>query len=124
MTGKQYRQLESNAERWLEKAEGLMLSAEVVWDKITPLWRLFFSDNRNVRAILKQFVGYSNSCFLLTAYAFENLYRGTLIACGKSWRDALKGRESHSLFKHLSGITDLTEEEGNFVKRLETFLLW
>ena len=68
-------------------------------------------------------VGYWNSFLLLTAFAFENLYRGWLVAQGRSWRE-LRGKRSHQLVRHLSEVVVLTDEERNFVMRLETYLVW
>jgi hypothetical protein len=69
-------------------------------------------------------VAYWNSFLLLTAFAFENLYRAILVTRGGSWRDVGKGKNSHGLVKQLSSVTTLTDEEMHLVKRLETYLLW
>ena len=102
-----------------------MTSAEVLWGKATPLWSsLFDRRNNNKKATVQQLVGYSNSCFLLTAYALENLCRGTIVARGGNWREVLTQGGGHSLLKQVLDIISLTDEEENIVNRLQTFLLW
>ncbi len=69
-------------------------------------------------------VAYWQSYLLLTAYAFENVYRAILTARGRSWRDALASKGGHGLAKHIASITPLNEDETSLVKRLETYLIW
>jgi hypothetical protein len=97
-----------------------MLSAKLSWDALNPLlWR----DPMKVGPI-REIVAYWNSFLLLTAFAFENLYRAILVGKGLDWRDVRKGKKSHALMEQLSSVTTLNEEEIGLVRRLETYLLW
>ncbi len=105
---------------WVKTANGLMLSAKLSWDALDPLlwrdpWRF---------GPVHVVVAYWNSFLLLTAFAFENLYRAILVARGGDWRDVRKGKNPHALVKQLSSVTTLTDEEISLVRRLETYLLW
>jgi hypothetical protein len=124
MVNEQYSQKETDPNQWLEKAEGLIISAEVLWNTATPLWPSLFDQNTNVKATVKRLDAYLSSCFLLTAYAFENLCRGIIVGRGSPWREVLAQDGGHSLLKQLSEVTDLTSEEKRLVDRLQTFLLW
>jgi hypothetical protein len=105
---------------WVKTAHGLMLSAKLCWDALDPLlWH-----NPKKFGPIHVVVAYWNSFFLLTAFAFENLYRAILVARGDNWRDVGKGKTSHALVKQLSSVTTLTDEEIRLLKRLETYLLW
>jgi hypothetical protein len=105
---------------WVKTANGLMLSAKLSWDALDPLlWH-----NPTKFGPLREVVAYWNSFLLLTAFAFENLYRAILVARGGNWRDVRKGKNSHALVKQLSSVTTLTDEEISLVRRLETYLLW
>ena len=58
---------------WIKTANGLMLSAKLSWDALDPLlW-----SNPKKFGPIHQVVAYWNSFLLLTAFAFENLYRKT-----------------------------------------------
>jgi hypothetical protein len=117
-----YQNLESDAIRWLDTARGFMMSARLIWSKLTPL----FDDGFPLQNRHAEMFAYSQSFLLLTGFAFENLYRGMLTATGSSWRKALDTKGGHALFKHLSGVAtpNLSEEEKYLVKRLETYLSW
>jgi hypothetical protein len=105
---------------WIKTANGLMLSAKLSWDALDPLlWKRPFNPGS-----LHVVVAYWNSFLLLTAFAFENLYRAWLVANSRDWREVRRGGNSHALVKQLSNITKLSEEELRLVKRLETYLLW
>jgi hypothetical protein len=110
---------ENDASQWLKTAEGLMLSASAVWEKLPE-----FSAVTKSLATWPQVLAYWPAFLLLTGYAFENLYRGALIACGKNWRDALVRKGGHGLANHIGSITTLNEDESNLVRRLETYLVW
>jgi hypothetical protein len=105
---------------WVKTANGLMLSAKLSWDALSPL--LFRNPTKfgPTHAV----VAYWNSFLLLTAFAFENLYRAILVGRGRDWRDVRKGKKSRALVEQLSSVTTLNEEEIVLVRRLETYLVW
>jgi hypothetical protein len=105
---------------WVKTANGLMLSAKLSWDALSPL--LF--RNPTKFGPIREIVAYWNSFLLLTAFAFENLYRAILVGRGRDWRDVRKGKKSHALVEQLSSVTTLNEEEMRLVRRLETYLMW
>lgn len=105
---------------WVKTANGLMLSAKLSWDAVSPL--LF--RNPTKFGPIREIVAYWNSFLLLTAFAFENLYRAILVGRGRDWRDVRKGKKSHALVEQLSSVTTLNEEEMRLVRRLETYLMW
>lgn len=117
-----YKNVESDAIRWLDTARGFMMSARLIWSKLTPL----FDDGFPHHSRHAEMFAYSQSFLLLTGFAFENLYRGMLTASGSSWRKALGTKGGHALFKHLSGVAtpNFSDEEQYLVKRLETYLSW
>lgn len=84
-----YKNVESDAIRWLDTARGFMMSARLIWSKLTPL----FDDGFPHHSRHAEMFAYSQSFLLLTGFAFENLYRGMLTASGSSWRKALGTRE-------------------------------
>ena len=105
---------------WVKTANGLMLSAKLSWDALSPL--LF--RNPTKFGPIGEIVAYWNSFLLLTAFALENLYRAILVGRGRDWRDVRKGKKSHALVEQLSSVTTLNEEELGLVRRLETYLVW
>jgi len=111
-----YDKLQADPARWLQTAQGLMLSAKLSWDAASPLMK--------GAGPIKPLVAYWNSFLLLTAFAFENVYRASIVAQGGNWRDALKDRGGHALLRHTSSLTELTDEEAQLVERLETYLIW
>ena len=115
-----YEMRESDPLSWLRMAKGFMSSARVIWDELRPLLgpRGFADDN------LDQLLAYWQSFLLLTAFAFENLYRGLLTSTGRSWREALAAKGGHALAKHIESVTRLDEDEANLIERLETYLIW
>src|SRR4051812_47362739 len=84
---------------WVKTANGLMLSAKLSWDALDPLWR-----DLTKLGPIREIVAYSNSFLLLTAFAFENLYRAILVGRGRDWRDVRKGKNSHALMEQLSSV--------------------
>jgi len=115
-----YLRKENDPALWLRSAKGFMLSSRAIWDNLFPLFGPTGLADQNIN----RFLAYWQSFLLLTAFAFENLYRGVLAATGKSWRDALSSKGGHALVKHITSITTLDADEANLVERLETYLIW
>ena len=107
--------------RWLKAANGFMLSARVIWDELMPDFGAdAFADNEAMDRVL----AFWGSYLLLTAYAFENLYRAVLSARGSSWRVALGSKGGHGLTQQITSLTALDGDEANLLDRLETYLVW
>ena len=115
-----YRNVESDPIRWLDTARGFMMCVRLIWNKLAPL----FDDGFPPQKRHAEMFAYCQSFLLLTGFAFENLYRGMLTACGSNWQKALYAKGGHALFKHLSSVATLADDEQYLVKRLETYLQW
>jgi hypothetical protein len=76
---------------WVTNADGLMLSAKLSWDALAPL---VWCDSPKFGQI-REIGAYWRSFLLLTAFAFENLYRAIRVASGSDWRDVRKGKKRH-----------------------------
>src|SRR4051812_36182219 len=106
-----YTTSESDFTRWWKAAKGLMLSARVLWNELYPLLGPdTLADDR-----IDQVLAYWHSYLLLTAYAFENIYRAILTARGRSWREALKPSGGHGLTEHIGSVTALDQDEANLI---------
>jgi hypothetical protein len=105
---------------WLRVGRGFMLSARVIWTELHPLLGPEgFADEH-----IDEMLAYWRSYLLLIAYAFENVYRGILVASGRSWPEALSPTGGHGLSKQIASVTTLNEDEANLIARLETYSHW
>ncbi len=125
-----YSLMEQDAPAWLDKANQLKASADVLYAEFKRIIEL-----PPVARVLetKAFV---NGYMLLTGLAFENLIKGVLIArnpqiidhvkSGKGAlpRDLVRAWKTHQLVPLLREVRKLSPEEADLLKRLTGFVRW
>lgn len=111
---------------WLEQAEFLKMSANLILDKlneILPVPQVF-------PGIREQRVAFVDSFMLLMGLSFENIIKGAHTAQTPSvliedrlaiWR---RHRNGHGISTLIKLIIPVTPEEENLLQRLEEYALW
>jgi hypothetical protein len=134
---------------WLENAEFLKTSADLIWKNILSVYKEFTEENRKIHQInlstggfnknrdkvheledkLKSF---SNTYYLLIGYSFENLIKALSIEKNpelsfkeiyvKHWKKYNSGHGISIICKE--NINDLSPNEIELLERLEAYILW
>jgi hypothetical protein len=115
-----YELLASDALNWLERAEGLRLSADVIYaafEEVMPL-------SQTLPGIREKKLAFIQSYMLLTAIAFENLLKGlAVIGDPAGWR-RLQDDGGHGISTFAASVTALSDEERDLLQRLQEYLVW
>jgi len=118
--------LSDNPSAWLEQAERLRISAELIWAKFMEVEPL----PQTLPRVRVQTLAFMQSYMLLMGLSFENLIKGVHISktphlstdkLMELWR---KYRKGHGIAKMIELVDSVTLEEENLLKRLEEFTIW
>lgn len=134
---------------WLENAEFLKLSADLVYENIVTTFEIYKEERKKKRQIdynakginwkMKELIeledklkAYSNSYYLLIGYSFENLIKGLSIENNPSysfneifrrkWKNYKMGHGISEICKE--NFNELSENEIKLLERLESYILW
>jgi hypothetical protein len=135
--------------KWLENAEFLKISADLIWKNILIAYKEFTEEHRRIHKInlstgvfnknrdkvheledkLKSF---SNTYYLIIGYSFENLIKALSIEKNpglsfkeiydKHWKKYNSGHGISIICK--KNIDELTQTEFELLERLEAYILW
>jgi hypothetical protein len=118
-TEKRLEEIRSEPGAWLAQANYLKISAGVIlleWEKVRK-------HPYALRMMQKEMVAYSQAFMLLTALAFENLFKGILY--GRDPNNKLaRTKGGHGISQMAGGITNLVADESDLFERLERYLIW
>jgi hypothetical protein len=115
-----------NPSAWIEQADCLKISAELIWAKFMEIEPL----PQTLPGVRVQWLAFMQSYMLLMGLSFENLIKGVHISRTPQlspekrmvlWR---KYRNGHGIAKMIELIDSVNLEEGNLLKRLEEFTIW
>jgi len=121
-----YEMLAESPLMWLEQAELLKMSAEVILVELLKLTNV----SQTFPGVREKKLGYVQSFMLLMGLSFENLIKGTLTALTptssiearlKEWKSYNKG---HGIAGLAKTITSLNPDEENLLIRLEIYIVW
>lgn len=115
-----YELLASDELNWLERAEGLRLSANVIYaafEEVMPL-------SQTLPGVREKKLAFMQSYMLLTAIAFENVLKGlAVIDDPAGWR-RLQDDGGHGISTFAAAITELSDKERDLLQRLQEYLVW
>ena len=116
-----YDVLQTDAYNWLEMAEGLQLTAGLIWEAHRPLR----GTSPAVADTRVKILAYIQSFMLLTAFSFENVYRGIAsVTKPEGWKYLLKWKGGHSLAGPIAEFITIDDRERDLLLRLKTYLQW
>ncbi len=115
-----YELLASDALNWLERAEGLRLSVDVIYtafEEVMPV-------SQSLPGIREKKLAFMQSYMLLTAIAFENLLKGLAVTGDPAGWRRLQDDGGHGIATFAAAVTELSDPERDLMQRLQEYLVW
>jgi hypothetical protein len=106
---------------WRELAQILRIAANPLQLQFLEIAHLRQTDE----LVRLQMLAYVKGYMLLTGLAFENLLKAIALSRQRRLQDLLKMRGGHGLLAIADSLTlDLAQEERDFFRRLEEYVVW
>lgn len=112
-------QMKTDPLAWLRQAKHLKTSADV----ILVAWESAIKKPIHLMTTQHEMLSFSKSYMLLTAFAFENLFKGILNGRNSS-NTTVTASGGHGIVQMAKEITALAPDEIDLFERLQIYLIW